>query len=444
MNLLLEVKNQLTPYISADRPIVVALSGGVDSVVLLHLLVELNKAQLFPLAAIHIHHGLSDHADDWVTHCQKLCQAWQVPLQVGYAKLSRKSRESLEALAREARYKLLQSLSPADAVLITGQHMDDQAETFLIRLKRGSGPSGLASMPNVRALDEDRLLVRPLLNITRSQVLQYARQHNLSWVEDESNHSIDFDRNFLRKDVLPILKARWPSIHKSIARSAQLCQEQSDLAKEVAINDLLKVETYNNLNGNIYNRLQPSLPIWGLSELSTIRQNNLIRYWLAIHHRAMPSLVQLQELLSQLANARQDSSISIRVDSYELRTYRQHLFIVDVEDEQNKQAIDLSFQTHRHLTFLLERHRVDCSNLPNSDAFRWQTQLTRSIKCQPINRRAGSRSLKQLLHEYHVPPWLRQEVLYLTHDQEVIAAIGLFFCEVSIPNFVLEKCITIK
>ena len=177
----------------------VALSGGVDSVVLLHLLHSLQKKHHFTLNATHVHHGLSKHADKWAKFCEKLCRDLSVPLDVHYVKLPQKKSLGIEGEARRLRYeKLLQSKSD---LVVLAHHADDQAETFLLQLIRGAGVKGLSSMAD---FDDTRKLWRPLLNTSRIDIESYSKQHKLKWIEDESNQNIDFDRNFIRSKVLPI------------------------------------------------------------------------------------------------------------------------------------------------------------------------------------------------------------------------------------------------
>ena len=186
----------------------VALSGGLDSTVLLHLLVQLRKTHsLPPITAVHVHHGLQAAADAWPAHCQALCKGLGVPLQVIAVQVQ--AGASVERAARDARYQAFTAISGAGEVLLLGQHRDDQAETLLFRLLRGAGVSGLAGMPRQRRLGAGHLC-RPLLDVSRAQLESYARAQGLSWIEDPSNSQTDFSRNFLRHEVLPVLARRWP------------------------------------------------------------------------------------------------------------------------------------------------------------------------------------------------------------------------------------------
>ena len=178
------------------KSMTVALSGGIDSVVLLNLLHQLQKTQNFTLKASHIHHGLSKNADKWVKFCEKLCTKLSVPLDVHRIKLPQKKSLGIEGEARQLRYeKLLKSQTD---LVVLAHHEDDQAETFLLQLIRGAGVKGLSSMAH---FDDARRLWRPLLNTSRIEIESYAKKHQLKWIEDESNQNIDFDRNFIRVKV---------------------------------------------------------------------------------------------------------------------------------------------------------------------------------------------------------------------------------------------------
>ena len=232
------------------KSMTVALSGGVDSVVLLHLLHSLQKKHRFTLNAIHIHHGLSKNADKWVKFCEKLCRDLSVPLDVNYVKLPQKKSLGIEGEARRLRYeKLLQSKSD---LIVLAHHEDDQAETFLLQLIRGAGVKGLSSMAH---FDGARKLWRPLLNASRMDIEKYAKTHKLKWIEDESNQNIDFDRNFIRSNVLPILKNRFNHIIKVISRSSAHLAEAQNLLDDLAKLDLKSYLKWFKLPSLILNGL---------------------------------------------------------------------------------------------------------------------------------------------------------------------------------------------
>lgn len=252
----------------------VALSGGLDSTVLLHLLAQLAQREpLPPIFAIHVHHGIQPAAEAWPEHCRLFCDALGVPLQVERVQVG--DGASLERAAREARYGAFMKAVGDRECLLTGQHRDDQTETVLFRLFRGAGVRGLSGMAASRPLGAGTLL-RPLLGVGRRELERYARGHGLSWVDDPSNASDDYDRNYLRNRVLPVIAQRWSSASETIARSAEHLAEAEALLGELAQNDLLCAGARSEYIG----MQLPSLSMAALAELSESRQRNALRHWL--------------------------------------------------------------------------------------------------------------------------------------------------------------------
>ena len=252
----------------------IAFSGGLDSTVLLHLLVHLAKTESLPtLSAIHVHHGLQAAADAWPDHCQSVCDALGVPLQV--VRVQVQPGASIERAARDARYAAFIEATQANEVLMTAQHRDDQAETLLFRLLRGAGVRGLSGMPSERPLGRGHLL-RPLLNITRAELEAYATEHQLSWIDDPSNQDHQFSRNYLRHQVFPVLTARWPQAVATMARSAAHLSEAQGLLDELAQIDLAHASTASDFDWLGL----PSLELALLEKLSDARQRNALSHWL--------------------------------------------------------------------------------------------------------------------------------------------------------------------
>lgn len=253
----------------------IAFSGGLDSTVLLHLLATLAKIEkLPPLSALHIHHGLQAAADAWPDHCQTVCDALGVSLRIIHVQVQ--PGASLERAAREARYQAFAEATGAGEVLVTAQHRDDQAETLLFRLLRGAGVRGLAAMPAQRPMGAG-FLVRPLLNVSRADLEAYAREQQLSWIEDPSNADPRFSRNYLRHHVFAQLTERWPKAVSTMARSAEHLSEAHGLLEELAQMDLLAASQASAFPWLAL----PSLHLEPLCALSEARQRNALRHWLA-------------------------------------------------------------------------------------------------------------------------------------------------------------------
>jgi tRNA(Ile)-lysidine synthase len=383
------------------KSMTVALSGGVDSVVLLYLLHQLQKRQNFTLKASHVHHGLSKNADKWVKFCEKLCTKLSVPLDVHYIKLPQKKSLGIEGGARQLRYeKLLKSQTD---LVVLAHHEDDQAETFLLQLIRGAGVKGLSSMAH---FDDSRRLWRPLLNASRIDIERYAKKHKLKWIEDESNQNIDFDRNFIRYKVLPILKNRFNHIIKVISRSSAHLAEAQHLLDELAQMDLKS--NLKSIN------CKHKLNVKTLDKLSNARAKNVLRYWLEINDQMMPSKDLLDELLRQVLTAKKDATIKIYLSKeFEIRRYQDEIYIVP-----NNKKIQKNYE----MIWAGESEII----LPNGQKLKFKKVKGRGInlkfldhkkKLKIRNRQGGeffkpdskrpTKKIKQLLQESDLPPWER-------------------------------------
>jgi len=394
------------------KSMTVALSGGVDSVVLLHLLYELQKAHRITLNAIHVHHGLSKNADKWVKFCEKLCRDLSVPLDVHYVKLPQKKSLGIEGEARQLRYeKLLQSKSD---LIVLAHHADDQAETFLLQLIRGAGVKGLSSMAH---FDDTRKLWRPLLKASRSDIEKYAKQHKLKWIEDESNLNIDFDRNFIRSKVLPILKNRFNHIIKVISRSSTHLAEAQHL-----LDDLAKIDLKKHLKSiNCINKIK----VKSLNKLSLTRAKNVLRYWLEMNDQLMPSKDLLDELLRQVLTAKKDAELKIDLSKdVEIRRYKDEIYIV--KKNQNKQKnyeifwqgeSEILLPNGSKLKFKKTKGKgIALSKLKNKKLKITNRQDKQSLK---LDSKRPSKSLKNLYQESNIPPWIRKDLPLIFIDQDL-------------------------
>lgn len=406
----------LNTSLLTSHQILVAFSGGLDSTVLLHQLVLWRTR--YPdvsLRAIHIHHGLSPHADEWVAHCESICAQWQVPLVVERVHLEDDGL-GIEAQARRARYQAFaQTLLPGE-VLTTAQHLDDQCETFLLALKRGSGPAGLSAMGE-RSPFAGTWLIRPLLMQTRDALERWARTHALSWIEDESNQDDAYDRNFLRLRIVPLLQQRWPHFAEATARSAALCAEQESLLDELLAGDLADCVT-----------AQGTLLLEPLTAMSGIRRAALLRRWLAGLNAPMPSRDGLERIWQEVAQAREDASPSLRVGEYDIRRYRSQLWWVKPVIGQSETAIPWP---HRQTPLALPAGlgtvqlvqggelRVPGADEPVSIRFKAPGLLH-------IVGRNGGRKLKKIWQEQGIPPWRRDTTPLLFYGDTLIAAAGVF------------------
>ena len=399
-----------------SQSILVAFSGGLDSTVLLHQLV-LWRA-LHPdvaLRAIHIHHGLSPHADSWVQHCESVCAQWQVPLVVERVHLEDDGL-GIEAQARRARYQAFaQTLLPGE-VLMTAQHLDDQCETFLLALKRGSGPAGLSAMGENSPFAGTRL-IRPLLAQTREALEAWARQHELCWIEDESNQDDTYDRNFLRLRVNPLLQQRWPHFAQAVARSAALCAEQESLLDELLASDLADCITAHG-----------TLLVAPLMMMSGVRRAALLRRWLAGLNAPMPSRNGLERIWQEVALAREDASPCFRLGEYEVRRYQSQLWWVKSVDGQSETVIQWSeWKTPLALPAGLGSVQlISAGELRMPQADEAVSIRFKAPGVLHIVGRNGGRKLKKIWQEQGIPPWRRDTTPLLFYGETLIAAAGVF------------------
>jgi len=405
----------------------VGLSGGLDSVALLHALASLQLPA--PLMAVHIHHGLSPHADAWQQYCEDLCRTFKVPLQVERVVVE-PAGEGIEAAARRARYQAYTRVTAAGDALLVAHHRQDQAETVLLRLLRGSGPRGLGAMPVERPLGQAQLL-RPLLDVNREDLEAYVRAQEVNWVEDESNTDSRFDRNFLRRDVWPLIQQRWPEAASALSTSAALCRDSDALLAEMAREDLLRLNVRQESLGS-------SVELAGLSALSVARRQNLLRHWLRDRELPLPNSTQLQELEQQFFSAAEPQhGHQVNWSDYRACAFAERFYILHQQAFWRPVA-----QTPTLVWPDIEQPLA----LPGGDSLHWQ-QAGRGEgiaahwrqrvqvrwreggeRCHPAGRE-HSQSLKKLLQEYGVAPWLRSRVPLLYVDEQLAGVADLWICK---------------
>ena len=247
--------------------IYIGYSGGVDSHVLLHLCASITTLK-DKITAVYIHHGLQSEAESWARHCEKTAQSLGVEFIVMRVNAVASQGESPEEAARNARYNALKTLIGIDDVLLVAQHRDDQLETVLLQLFRGSGLRGLSAMPESMVFGQG-VMLRPLLNVSKLAIDDYAQVHALNWVDDPSNLSNDYDRNFLRNTVVPLLKQRWPACDKTVARSARHCADAQLLISALA----------EELFHRVFNAVDKTLCISQLQSFEVAQQQLVIRQW---------------------------------------------------------------------------------------------------------------------------------------------------------------------
>ncbi len=392
---------------------VLAFSGGLDSCVLLHLLAN---SRFLPIIKLwHVNHGLQTEADNMANFCQQQANAHQLELKLSHLNLQA-TQSNIEATARTARYALFATELRENDCLLTAHHLDDQVETFLLNVFRGSGSAGLRGIAAQRSIAKARL-IRPMLHFKRETLLDYAKQHKLEWFEDPSNRSVQFNRNYLRHKVTPVIQQRWPNYQDSIATVCDIQAETQQLLDDLAAFDY---EALSDASDKLARGKLPStLSVNGLASLSLARQKNILRYWLRINQRSSLPKARLDTFTQQLG-AKQDANPIIENGDYNIRIYNGQVFIVDHEQLQPQQAVyDFLTQSELEipeLNLVLRRNSVlGYLGIEESG----QIIQIRFRTDEPATYQNGHR-LKRLFQSKKIAPWLRSTTPQLLIDGELV------------------------
>jgi tRNA(Ile)-lysidine synthase len=404
----------------------IAYSGGLDSTALLHAAAALGGSLPGVLRAVHVDHGLHPDSARWAEHCRQRCDALGIALTVHCLNLQPVPGASLEAVARESRYRAFTSLMGPGDLLLTAHNQDDQAETLLLALLRGSGVHGLAAMPQATGLGPGRL-VRPFLGVPRALLEQYARGSGLSWVDDPSNDLVRMDRNYLRHRVIPILRARWPGVSETLTRSACHCAEAAQLVDLVAADDLAGCAGAH----------PGTLDIQALCALSRVRRKAALRFWLRRRGFALPDTRHLARILDEVLPAAPDADPLVAWAGCEVRRYRRDLFALTPLPPV-PEGLVMRWDAGASMLDLpagLGRLRWP----ERADGFRSRVSAltvrfgSTGQSCRP--RPGGHRRpLKKLFQEAGIPRWLRPYVPLIFADEILIAVAGVGDCVGAEPD----------
>lgn len=391
---------------------VLAFSGGMDSTVLAHALRFADTG--VPIIAVHIDHGLHDKSGDWSTHCEEFAESLGIEYCCRRVLVPQDTGKGLEAAAREARYAaLMQELGHGDW-LLSAHHREDQAETLLINLVRGSGPAGIAGIGAMRRFGP-AWLARPLLQISRDELRAYADKHDLQWVQDPSNSDQRFDRNFLRHEILPRFRSRWPDIATRIQRSAAHAGEAAGLLTELAELDL------EALGGH-----PQRLPVDGLLALSSARLRNVLRHSIRKIGLSTPGRLQLERILEEVLPAREDAQPHVSWPGASVRRYRNGLYLLPehLADVPPTTTISkASIALGAGLGILHFEPDVDPGLSPRLVEQGLRLEVRQGgEEFRPVGQ-AHTRKLKKLLQEEGVVPWMRDRVP-LVYAGEQLVAVG--------------------
>ncbi len=401
---------------ASDTKVCVALSGGVDSVVLLHAVAVARDSLDSPwtLVAHHVHHGLSPNADQWVLHCEAICASLNLPLTFERVHVDRNSRMGIEAAARAARYE---SIDRVDAhIVLLAHHARDQAETVLLQLLRGSGAPGLAAMPGSTGRYE-----RPLLGVPKAAIMSYATSHGLTWADDESNTDVRFARNRLRTQVWPELIRAFPSAETTLSRAAS---HQADAA--ALLEDLAAIDAEHCVASG-------ALQLTAFNALSRPRRANVLRFWLAKSSIDVPGTETLREWMQQLGSDEPTQAICLRCTDGKtsIRVYRAAAWVV--RDVPRWYAC--AWRAEPELILQGDRGvagRVSSVPSPAADALRppkhgenWTLRMREEGDAIELSPRSGRVTIKNIFQQAAIPPWHRERWPVLISGSSVVAIVGI-------------------
>ena len=391
------------------KQVFVGYSGGVDSTLLLHQAVQaVGAAQV---TAIHIHHGLSPLADQWQAHCAQFCVQLGCEFRTVGVDVANQGL-GVEAAARQARYAAFEQIIPSNGLLLLGHHMDDQVETYFLRLFRGAGQLGLRGMSRELTRDHYRIF-RPLLVISRTQIETIAAGLQLQWIEDPSNANEGFDRNFLRQQVLPLIETRWPAYRDKVIQSMQLMNPEPELQTDFDV----KAELEHRLSHD------NGLKLVQIDQFSDLQLMSLLHAWLQRIGLQTPSQARLKTIVDCVISARPDAQPVVEIANGCVRRHGPALYWVQQQTAIAQPPVLLLNEPQMWSgvgkVTLVESSEVITKIKLGLPDLHWRLRQG-DESMRPIGR-SKSRDLKRLLQEYRVKPWLRDRMPLLFSEQSLIA-----------------------
>ncbi len=398
---------------------VVGFSGGADSTALLHALLEIRGPLDIPVSAVHVNHGIHPESDSWQQQCERFCRRHQVELTCLKIKLTNRSGKGLEAEARQLRYEAISKLiTPADC-LLTAHHSDDQAETLLLNLMRGSGVEGLTAMPDSRPF-ESGCLQRPLLHFTNSALKDYLFKNKLEWIEDPSNQYLNHDRNFVRHEVVPLLEKRWPGVSQRLLLTQEAMTDARHLLEGLADEYLA-----SNLSHPFVLRITPQC----IAKSGMLRL--VVRYW--VKQSGTPGIpaYKLVSFCAQVQQATGGHNVLLHWDGWLLRWYKNQLWLQP--DSLIRPCPTMNWPANRHeinlgddigKMVLGSASAADNISEPSSDFCpdgEFSIGARMSMEENAIHVGGIHKSLKNIFQSAGIPPWLRDSIPLCKLDGELVA-----------------------
>lgn len=391
----------------------VAYSGGLDSTVLLHAMVALTLEHT-ELRAVHVNHGLQKNSEHWQRHCEQLCSQWQLPLLSQRIDLSA-TRSNVEAMARQARYQVFERILGADEWLLTGHHQDDQAETVLLQLMRGTGPLGLAAMPYERPLGTG-VLLRPLLNTSREDLVAYAKKHELNWIDDPSNQNSQIRRNFVRHQVMPMLQSKWPQVTKSLVQTALNCADYHYALVDWAWQD------YHRIHDDV----KQAICIEKLLALSSAKRNHILRLYFQQCQTMLPSRKLLQQISQQIFQAPRDKQPAIMWGDRILRRFQGCLYLTKYHLVKVKTSPQIYSLQEQEIILegigTLQVRQSKSGVLLTEPGF--QVCFRQGGERLRPTAAGRNRTLKNLMQEWGVPPWQRPHIPLIYSNDNLVSVVN--------------------
>ena len=410
------IERQIKPLL--PNKFCIAFSGGMDSTVLLHVMKNIidEKSQI---RAIHINHNIVDNSKVWTRTCKSICKNFGIDIEIISLEVTHNGY-GLEAAARDERYKKLKEKLYENEYLLTAHHEEDQMETVFLRMARGTGLDGLQGINEKYSFGEG-IIFRPMLEVSKTSVMDYAKEHQLKWVEDSSNQDTHFDRNFLRKKIIPQFRERWPSIASSVSRLSQLSAQNIKILNQIAEEDIGPIANMNEL------------PLAKLLDKSFERANNMLRYIILANGMSIPSMKTLQDGLKEMLDPETDKSV-IAWKDYCIRKYKNHLYFLSNSDlEPNKVDVRIPWEIGKTVNLGENIGSIEATFIHGDGLSieKCENKLTISYRqggelIKPIGHRIN-KSLKNLFQENQILPWMRDKIPLIYYQDELVSVADLWF-----------------
>ncbi len=385
----------------------IAYSGGSDSTALLYFAKKMSEKYGVSIRAVHVNHNLNIESKEWENHCKISCKEMNIPLTIKNINIHLNPGDSMEEKAREERYSSIFTLMNSKTIMMTAHHADDQAETFLYQLIRGSGVKGLSSMPALKKLSKG-YHARPFLSLSKSTLTDIVDFSQLSYIYDKSNDDINFSRNFIRKEILPIINHKWPGSSKTISRAAHNLYDSVKLNQYLATIDiknyLLKDKSKISVN---------------LRELDLYRFKNVIRFWILKNNYRMPSMEQTYSIYSNIFKAGNDKSPVFSCSEYEIRRYNDYVEIMSPLKKHDPSKV-YTWEHRKNLIISNLSINLSWEKLEKRLGYKLEKDAEVKFRKKGQNIKLDSkRSLKDYMRENKIPPWQRERTLLIYIDKEL-------------------------